>query len=645
MAVDPKKYSIYAQRNVEKQYVDWGQVAKDVTTGITTIAGERRARKDELDKLTNEAMENLSAVPDVQSQNAGALIINASDMSKKNLQIQYDLMKRGLISTKDFQLFMQQQKNDYSSYSTSVKNWDGWYQKSLDKINKGEAAADELYNMVSLEGFGNLQDKALLTNPANGMLQLVQMDEDNEGNYTITPDAKKNPEKFISPHGINMRMNLQSKKKVLTDEVKALVDPLGKFIRQEISASGTSVTKEGLIYDEEGTYDEFIKSSVDSLTATNNDQMQILAGQGYQIAQSEPEFKKLYGKDADLKKWIKLEYKKGIPMYSLNDGDIEEKSKEIAKNAIDQQLDDIFKEDKQISQSSKGDADALKLGEDRIKTIGEIYSSKDPEVVERAIKSLLSTSDDRFAEFDQVTVGEKDNAIVTEIIVPYIDNQGNKVSKPVKLHELKEGGDKDNPNDYVAVSPAEFSKGLYEVISMGDNRYLPFNRVSGSVDNNLIINPTDSRIYKPKIDEFVDPREAITIASAVGSGKDQQTVKAIYSEALGVITGADYLINKPQVAALADSLNEALRGAAVHRKDDAAANRVSITAEGADKIIVKVDGVETETISIPNASFDARQETLEGEIDTIMNELLTTILPAIEGGYQGENVDPLGINE
>ena len=71
-------------------------------------------------------MENLSAVPDVQSQNAGALIINASDMSKKNLQIQYNLMKRGEISTKDFQLFLQQQKNDYSSYSTSVKNWDGW---------------------------------------------------------------------------------------------------------------------------------------------------------------------------------------------------------------------------------------------------------------------------------------------------------------------------------------------------------------------------------------------------------------------------------------------------------------------------------------------------------------------------------------
>ena len=54
MAVDPKKYSLYAQRDLEKQYVNWGKVAQDITTGITTIAGERQARKDELDKLTNE---------------------------------------------------------------------------------------------------------------------------------------------------------------------------------------------------------------------------------------------------------------------------------------------------------------------------------------------------------------------------------------------------------------------------------------------------------------------------------------------------------------------------------------------------------------------------------------------------------------
>ena len=371
--------------------------------------------------------------------------------------------------------------------------------------------------------------------------------------------------------------------------------------------------------------------------------MQILSGQGYQIAQSEAEFKKLYGEDADLNKWIKLEYKKGIPTYSLNGGKIDEKSKEIAKNAIDQQLDDVFKEDKQVSSSfsiSNADRANLKLGEDRIKTIGEVYSNKDPEVVKRAIKSLLTTSDDRFAEFDQKTVKLTDGReIVTEIIVPYIDSDsGNKISKPIVFHELKEGATKgsNNPKDYVAVSPDQFSKGMYEMISMADAKYVPYSEVQKYVDNDLIINPTGNKSYKPIIESFIDPREGITIASKLKLGNKETTVKEIYSEALVGITGADYLINKTQVAALADSLNEALRGAAVVKGDDAAANRVSITAEGADKIIVKVDGKVTKTISIPDASFDARQETLEGEIDTIMNELLTTILPKIEGGFEDD---------
>jgi len=647
MAVDPNKYSIYARQDAEKNYVDWGKIAQDVTKGIITIDQQRRKRKWEFEQMTNKALESLSEVPDVQNQNAGALIINASDMSKKNLQLQYDLFKRGLISAKDLQLFMEQQKTDYSSYSTSIKNWDGWYQKSLERIEEEKADAGEEYNMLSLEGFGNLQNKALLTNPANGKLQLVEMDRDEDGNFTVTPDAKTNPEKFISPHGINLRMNLQGNKKILTDEVKALVDPLGQFIREEISKTGTTITKEGLVYDDKGTYDEFMESSVASLTATNNDQMQIMAGQGYKIAQSEDEYYRLYGKDADIKKWMKISYEAGNPVYSLHTGDITTESEKIAKSAIDAQLDDMLKEDKELSPSAQRNEDNIKLGRQRIKTIGELYSSKDPAVVERAIKSLLSTSDDRFAEFDQVTVGEGDNAIVTEIIVPYIDDNNNKVSKPIKLHELKEGatkGSKD-PNDYVAVSPAEFTQGMYEIISMGDARYVPYSDVSQYVNNELIINPTGKKSYKPTQEKYIDPREGITIESPLGSGKDQTTAKGIYSKALGVITGATAYINKPQVSALADSLNEAIRGAAVQRGDDAAANRVSITAEGADKIIVKVDGTVTETISIPNATFDERQETFEGEIDTIMNKLLTTILPAIEGGYQGDtNSDPLDIN-
>ena len=99
MAVDPKKYSLYAQRSAEEQYVNWGKVASDVTKGIYTIGAERQRRKDELDNLTQQSVENLSKIPDVTNRDANGLIIEASDMSKKNLQIpkmDQNLKKNGI---------------------------------------------------------------------------------------------------------------------------------------------------------------------------------------------------------------------------------------------------------------------------------------------------------------------------------------------------------------------------------------------------------------------------------------------------------------------------------------------------------------------------------------------------------------------
>ena len=354
MAVDPKKYSLYAQRDLEKQYVNWGKVAQDITTGITTIAGERQARKDELDKLTNEALENLSAVPDVESQDAGTMIINASDMSKKNLQIQSDLLKRGLITPKDFKLFMEKQKTGYSSYSTAIKQWDGWYQKSLERIDKDDASAGEMYNNTSLEAFGNLQNKVLMTNPANGQLQLVEMGKAPDGTYTKMPDLKKNPSKVVSPHSINLRMNMKSNKKVLTDEAKKLVDPMGRIIKSYTGEDGKMFSKEGFRYrdsqDVERTYKDWLNSSADALTATNDDQMQILAGQGYHIAQSVDEFKEKHGDDTS--KMILVSYASGTPVYSLVDangkeikGGLEKEAQKQARFALDDQIDDMTKYD------------------------------------------------------------------------------------------------------------------------------------------------------------------------------------------------------------------------------------------------------------------------------------------------------------
>ena len=58
------------------------------------------------------------------------------------------------------------------------------------------------------------------TNPVNGQLQLVTMDQDADGNYTVMPDPNKNPEKFQNPNSINTIMRFNEKRKDVNVEAK-----------------------------------------------------------------------------------------------------------------------------------------------------------------------------------------------------------------------------------------------------------------------------------------------------------------------------------------------------------------------------------------------------------------------------------------
>ena len=186
---------------------------------------------------------------------------------------------------------------------------------------------------------------------------------------------------------------------------------------------------------------------------------------------------------------ILVSYDSGAPIYSLNKGDLETEAKKVARAAVDRQVDDITKSDKEPSPDSRGSGKVkLDNGIQRLKTIETIYSSDDPVKINNAIKSLLDTSDDRFTGFEQVTVGEGDNEIVTTLRIPYTDSAGQKVFKDINLYELKDGGDKTKPEDYIPANPKDFIQGVYEYISMDDSSFPSFNEISGNITDNLKIN-------------------------------------------------------------------------------------------------------------------------------------------------------------
>ena len=61
------QYSIYQQKDLEGTFVDWGQIASDLTTGLEAISANREAQRQKIADDTTAAMNTLSEIADVNN--------------------------------------------------------------------------------------------------------------------------------------------------------------------------------------------------------------------------------------------------------------------------------------------------------------------------------------------------------------------------------------------------------------------------------------------------------------------------------------------------------------------------------------------------------------------------------------------------
>ena len=206
------EYSVYAGID-DSPPINWGTVAGTISNQLLAVKKDREAQKQAIEQQTVDQMAELNKLPDVNDRSLSKILIEGSDRSKKELQMRMQLVKSGALKPKDYTLFMNEQKNGYSEFSNVIKNWDKWNEKKMESIKNGTASAFDKANALSIEAFGNLQNKTIMTNPANGQLQVVTMLKDKDGKYTVMPNAKTNPENFAAPGTLNSRMAFDEEKK------------------------------------------------------------------------------------------------------------------------------------------------------------------------------------------------------------------------------------------------------------------------------------------------------------------------------------------------------------------------------------------------------------------------------------------------
>ena len=333
MAEKGNKYSVYQGLDSDPQ-INWGTVATTISKQLKSLRDLKVAERDAIDKATQDQMDQLNKLPDVNDRSLNRIIMESSDNSKQYLLREAALVKRGLRKPKDYSLFLQSQKNGYSEFGNVVKNWDKWNQAKMDAIASGDQSALDAFTAEDIASFGNLKDKTIMTNPANGQIQVVSMGKDKNGNYTVMPNALKNPGAFNNPGSINSRMKFEEKKR----DTSTLINKEVEFIGQHIIANrkGNGVVETIEDFTNAPSYPKWKQASVDKLTSNDYHMTQILTDQGYVLGRTLEEAQE---KDPTVteENFIQVDMSGDKPVPKLTE-DQQKEAKKIVGDLIDSQL-------------------------------------------------------------------------------------------------------------------------------------------------------------------------------------------------------------------------------------------------------------------------------------------------------------------
>jgi len=423
------KYSIYAQRSVDSTQMDWNAASKELVTGLQTIQADRAVRKAAIEESTQNAIEQLSKVPETGTQDAASLLINGSSMSVKGIQEQNNLLKRGLISPSDYKLYMQQQKNGYSSLSTAVKGWDDWAVKAKERLQAakdGGATASELeiFSNLSVEALGNLRNKKLWSNPTNGKMQLVTMGKNSKtGLYDVMPDYEKRKQDYQNPNQIMNFMKFEQDRvdvdnlataqtAQIADIIKSAVDKANKYSVLNGGGQVTSVEDFRNLGDfgkdlngDPLTYDMWKVAQIDAMVGApgesdNMNAAQVLTNSGnFFFAETESQFKEKYPK-VSLDKMIKVDMSSGQPVPEMTAAQITQ-ARRLADIAVESQVNHIEKMSQGFSGQQEQQATGTTIGNNNLKRQRKGYFNDINDIITVTGQDATMVAEDRITDMNQ----------------------------------------------------------------------------------------------------------------------------------------------------------------------------------------------------------------------------------------------------
>ena len=189
MAEEQGTFYNYAKREAS-DYVNWGQISRDMTTMLNEEQRIRQEKRDQIDEDVRKLNQELNNSPEALHTGLKQWSLDYADKGKNYLLMTHKLLKSGQMDAKTFVRNRQNLNDATEEVYAMVKSYNEYHKETMERMNTGQSQELEHFLAEQVEGFGQFSKNELYINPANGMVSVVRKGEDGAEDFISLASMK-----------------------------------------------------------------------------------------------------------------------------------------------------------------------------------------------------------------------------------------------------------------------------------------------------------------------------------------------------------------------------------------------------------------------------------------------------------------------
>ena len=318
-----KSYLGYVERD-QQAFVDWSSIGSQISKDLEEIRVKRQDQRDELDRVTNEAVTTINDLTANQPKLVSEFYMDGANDMRQYLLMLNKEMKAGRLQPSEYMKKKQVLMDGVTQLGDASKAFATDYEEALKRLQNGEAAAQEVFQNEQYDAFKTTEGKGIYVNPADGRVYIAKRNPDGTIN--------NKPSDLLSVNKLYARRKDQVNRYDVVGEANKNVRVLGDIVKAK--RSGNVLTLKDVMQNP-----EYLKAENDiikSMTASPRNLGSVLTDYvgGYSFTQSPDEAK------GDPNKILLVEDGMGLFMPQLTDAQ-RKKAEEAIRAQLRVQLDRV----------------------------------------------------------------------------------------------------------------------------------------------------------------------------------------------------------------------------------------------------------------------------------------------------------------